>query len=111
MEKRRYCSFGAISPLSTIFCHLLLAVHVKTVTRFSVRDKRLYEISEVEIIEVDCISHAHGDCLDFELRSLNYESLRYHKKSHLVVFIEINTVLQFLFSINEVNETDSLAIK
>ena len=46
MEKR-----GAIS---TIFCYLYLDFHVKTGTRISLRDKRLFEISEVEITRVDC---------------------------------------------------------
>ena len=40
--------------LSTIFCYLLLDFHVKTGTRFSARDKRLFEITEVEITRVDC---------------------------------------------------------
>ena len=39
----------------TIFCYLLLDFHVKTWTRFSLRDKRLFEISEVEITRVDCL--------------------------------------------------------
>ena len=41
---------------STIFCYLLLDFHVKTRNRFSLRDKQLFEISEVEITRVDCIS-------------------------------------------------------
>ena len=40
---------------STIFCYLLLDFHVKTGTRFSLRDKQLFEVSEVEIMRVDCI--------------------------------------------------------
>ena len=46
---------GEIAPMeqfllfSTIFCYLLLDFNVKTGTRFSLRDKRLFEISEVEI--------------------------------------------------------------
>ena len=40
---------------STKFCYLLLDFHVQTGTRFSLRDKRLFEISEVEITIVDCI--------------------------------------------------------
>ena len=36
---------GAIALFSTIFCYLLLDIHVKTGTRFSFRDKRLFEIS------------------------------------------------------------------
>ena len=51
MEKRRNCSLGAISPL---FHNILLSV-VRLGTGFSVPDKRLFEISEVEITRVDCI--------------------------------------------------------
>ena len=40
--------------LSTIFCYLLLDFHVKTGTRFSPRDKRLFEITEVKKTRVDC---------------------------------------------------------
>ena len=38
----------------TIFCYLLLDFHVFAGTRFSLRDKRLFEISEVEITRVSC---------------------------------------------------------
>ena len=41
--------------LSTIFCYLMLDFYVKTRIRFSLRDKRLFEITEVEITRVDCI--------------------------------------------------------
>ena len=43
-------------PLSTIFCYLMLDFYVKTGIRFSLRDKRLFEITEVEITRVDCIN-------------------------------------------------------
>ena len=52
---------GEIAPgeqfllLSTIFCYLVLDFYVKTRIRFSLRDKRLFEITEVEITRVDCI--------------------------------------------------------
>ena len=52
---------GEIAPkeqfllLSTIFCYLILDFYVKTGIRFSLRDKRLFEITEVEITRVDCI--------------------------------------------------------
>ena len=52
---------GEIAPqeqfllLSTIFCYLMLDFYVKTGVRFSLRDKRLFEITEVEITRVDCI--------------------------------------------------------
>ena len=42
-------------PLSTIFYYLMLDFYVKTRIRFSLRDKRLFEITEVEITRVDCI--------------------------------------------------------
>ena len=41
-------------PLSTIFYDLMLDFYVKTGIRFSLRDKRLFEITEVEITRVDC---------------------------------------------------------
>ena len=54
MEKRRNCSKGAISPLfHNIF--YLLDFHVYAGTRISLRDKRLFEISEFEITRVNCI--------------------------------------------------------
>ena len=42
-------------PLSIIFYYLMLDFYVKTGIRFSIRDKRLFEITEVEITRVDCI--------------------------------------------------------
>ena len=53
---------GEIAPeeqflLSSImFCYLMLDFYVKTRIRFSLRDKRLFEITEVEITRVDCTS-------------------------------------------------------
>ena len=41
-------------PLSTIFYYLMLDFDVKTGIRFSLRDKLLFEITEVEITRVDC---------------------------------------------------------
>ena len=41
-------------PLSSIFYYLMLDFYVKTGIRFSLRDKRLFEITEVEITRVDC---------------------------------------------------------
>ena len=40
---------------STIFCYLMVDFNIKTGIRFSFRDKRLFEITEVEITRVDCI--------------------------------------------------------
>ena len=41
-------------PLSTIFYHLLQDYHVKTGTKFLFRDKRSFEISDVEVTRVNC---------------------------------------------------------
>ena len=38
---------------STIFCNLIFISVLRT--RFSLRDKRLFEITEVEITRVDCM--------------------------------------------------------
>ena len=52
---------GEISPveqflfLSRMFCYLVLDFYVKTMIRFSLRDKQLFEITEVEITRVNCI--------------------------------------------------------
>ena len=51
------------SSYSQIFCYLLLDFHVKTGTRFSPRDNRIFEITEFEITRVDCnnfYSHENG---------------------------------------------------
>ena len=53
MEKRR--NLEQFSPLfHNIFFCLLLDVHVWAGTRFSLRDKRLFEMSEFEITRVNC---------------------------------------------------------
>ena len=49
-------------PLSTIFYYLVLDFDIKTGTRFSLRDKRLFEITEVEITRVDCTLVSMGNC-------------------------------------------------
>ena len=50
----KYCGEGR--NRSSIFCYLMLDFHVKTRIIFSLRDQRLFEITEVEITRVDCIS-------------------------------------------------------
>ena len=57
VEKRRNCSSGAISPLFHNIFYMLLDFHVKAGTRFSLRDKRLFEISEVERMSRKCHNH------------------------------------------------------
>ena len=40
--------------LSTIFSYLMLDFYVRTWIRFSLRDKRLFKITDVELTRVDC---------------------------------------------------------
>ena len=49
-------------PLSTVFYYLMLDFYVKTGIRFSVRDKGLFEITEVEIMRVDCTCFSSAIC-------------------------------------------------
>ena len=56
MEERRNCSLGAIAPLFHNILSHVVRFPFKTGTRFSLRDKRLFETSEVDITRVDCIS-------------------------------------------------------
>ena len=49
-------------PLSTIFYDLMLDFYVKTGIRFSFRDKGLFEITEVEIMRVDCTCSSLPQC-------------------------------------------------
>ena len=57
---------GEIAPeeqfllLFTIFSYLMLDFYVKTRIGFSLRNKRLIEITEVELTRVDCISNQSG---------------------------------------------------
>ena len=55
VEKGRNCSQEQFLLFSTIFFNLILDFCIKTRTRVSLRDKRLFEITEVEITRVDCI--------------------------------------------------------
>ena len=55
-------------PLSTIFCYLMLDFYVKTGITFSLRDKQLFEITEVEITRVNCI---YGKC---ETQRINFRA-------------------------------------
>ena len=63
---------GEIAPqeqfllLSTIFCYLLLEFCIKLRIRFSLREKRLFEITEVEITRVDCILYNGCRCFLYE---------------------------------------------
>ena len=51
--KRKIAHKEQFFPLSTIFCYLMLDFYVKTRIRFSLRDKWLFEITEVDITRVD----------------------------------------------------------
>ena len=61
---------GEIAPeeqfllLFSLFCYLMLDFYVKTGIGFSIRDKRLFEITEVEIARVDCMLFVALSVLD-----------------------------------------------
>ena len=67
MEKGRNCSDEKFLLLSTIFSYLILDFYVKTRIRFSLRDKRLFEITEVKITRVDCDKKHRGVPVHLEL--------------------------------------------
>ena len=53
-KRRKIAPEEQFLPLSTIFYYLMLEFYVKTGIRFSLRHKRLFDITEVEITRVDC---------------------------------------------------------
>ena len=55
MEKRRNCSLGVISPLFHNIFLPVLRFSCLSRDKFSLRDKRLFKISQVEIMRVNCI--------------------------------------------------------
>ena len=67
MEKGRNFSSGAISPLINNICYLMLDFYIKTGIIFSLRDKWLFEIYEVEITMVDCKSTYENRTMDMEI--------------------------------------------
>ena len=79
MENRRNCSLGAISPLFYNIFHLLLGFHVYAGTRFSLRDKRLFEISEVEITRVNCTSLIYSHFVQTHLHCRSTTIYKDHK--------------------------------
>ena len=99
MEKRRKEQFLLFS---TKFCYLFLEFHVKTGTRISLRDKRLFEISEVEITRVDCIflSVCLSVCLSVSL-SLSNTQIHIHKcKTILHLLLSLMLVLYHYLRLN-----------
>ena len=81
------CKRGEIAPeeqfllLSTIFCYLMLDLYVKRRIRFSLRDKRLFEITEVEITRVDCNIRTVGAIPNNRMYSKNRPFLEYGRFS------------------------------
>ena len=64
--------------LSTVFCYLMLDFCVKTRIRFSLRDKRLFAIIEVEITGIDCSSNRSTPMVSMHkaLQSGHWENLK-----------------------------------
>ena len=96
MGKGRNCSWGAISPL----IHNILLPDVRFLClnkdQISLRDKRLFEIIDVEITRVGCINtdRLYVQALIFGIRgNLSYRCLRYRK---LTVYIERKVNMIFI---------------
>ena len=68
---------GEIAPdeqfllLSTIFSYLMVEFYVKPRTRISLRDKRLFEITEVEITRVDSSLYSNNNTEPRDVRDVN----------------------------------------
>ena len=101
---------GEIAPyeqfIPTIFCNLLEDFQVKTGTRFSHRDKQLFEISEIDITKVDCTDGFAAPLADLDLYNSYMPWLREFKiflscptqlsnKFYLVIQIKIPTIKTF----------------
>ena len=67
--------------LSTIFCYLMLDFGVKTRIRFSLRDKRLFEMTEVEITRVDCIT------LLYTYTKFKHSVIRFNSSTYIDVLV------------------------
>ena len=74
--------------LSTILYYLMLDFYVKTGIRFSLRDKRLFEITEVEITRVDCtvISVFHQNPVGAGRYDVQKWEEAQHRNGHSSVF-------------------------
>ena len=53
LKRRKIAHQEQFVLFSAIFSYLMLDFYVKTMIRFSLRDKRLFEITEVEITKID----------------------------------------------------------
>ena len=66
------------SSYQQYFFYLILDFYVKRRTRFSLRDKRLFEITEVEITRIDCMCNVRIELFllaDKHVLSVSYEIL------------------------------------
>ena len=92
---------GKIAPeeqfllLSTIFYYLMLDFYVKTRIRFSLRDKRLFEITEVEITRIDCICTTKAKAVDIALYHIRDQS-----EKQFVIYSDFLSVLKSLNSLD-----------
>ena len=95
MENGRNCSLGAISPLIHSILLPDARFYVQRRTRFSLRDKRLFEITEVEITRVDCILYHPHKCRPCSV----YFVLKFAVSDNngTTIIIKLNTDLKITF--------------
>ena len=103
MKKERFLLF------STIFSYLMLDFYVKSRIRFSLRDKRLFEITEVEITRVDCsyIMVCPPVRVDIFLMQTDKPWYNYYL-NHAVVIAFLSCSWKYLRIINIINGISSL---
>ena len=95
--------------LSTIFCYLKLDFYVKIRIRFSIRDKRLFEITEVEITRVDCMINPDSKkkvldiCKQYNLHQLINQQTHFTETSSTIIdFILVRNVQSIeMFGVRE----------
>ena len=87
---------GEIAPeeqfllLPIIFCYLVLDFFVKTRIRFSLRDKRLFAITEVEITRVDCIAR-------IQMKKSDSDGLKYTSISKFEILLKLHVAKPLFF--------------
>ena len=86
-------------PLSTIFYYLMLDFYVKTGIRLSFRDKRLFEITEVEITRVNCSFKIQ----ELEVIKLFSCSTQLSMKIFLLINVKMPTIVGILTFMSRTN--------
>ena len=111
MEKGRNCSCGAISPLfHNILSPVVRFLYVKTGTRFSLQDKRLFEIREKKITRVHCIFSQGCPMLKYLCLKMGHNLIKDNilPKFKQIIYTLVPNCLQNFISLNSSDSLDIL---